>query len=119
MTKQKLTYKTLCINDKVTKNNNGRRIIDFGVQNDLLVFNILFTHRDIHEYSRVDKSWNEKSVTVYVLIKENHRKDTQDVIVRRRPEINNNHYIVIGRTQIGFQNIRNDKGTKKRRRRKH
>ncbi|KAK4873256.1 hypothetical protein RN001_015285 [Aquatica leii] len=35
-----------------TKNDNGRRLIDLCVGNDLVITNTKFMHKDIHKYTR-------------------------------------------------------------------
>lgn len=71
--------------------------------------NIFFDHKEIHKYTRVVKSRNEKSSIDYIIISRSHRNNIQDVKVRREPEINSDHYMVVSRTKIGCQNLNDDK----------
>lgn len=88
---------------EVTRNSNGKRIIDFCLQNNLLVMNTFFKHKDIHKYTREVKSRNEKSIIDYVLIDRDWRKRINDVRVLRGAEIGSDHYLLRAKTTIGNQ----------------
>lgn len=100
---------------ETTRNSNGKRIIDLCIQNDLLVMNSMFEHKDIHKYTRVAPSKNEKSIIDYFIISRTYRREVRDVRVRRGPEINSDHYMVVAKTQIGNRNDqhKNHKGGRK------
>lgn len=51
-----------------TKNNNGERMIEFCIENDLIITNSKFKHKDIHKYTREQPSRKEKSIIDYFLI---------------------------------------------------
>lgn len=95
------TGDTIGIHGEITRNNNGWRIIDFCMQNDLVVMNSFFQHRDVHKYTREVKSRNERSIIDYVVINRSSRHEIMDVRVRRGPEINSDHYLVVAKTKIG------------------
>ncbi|KAK4878322.1 hypothetical protein RN001_010828 [Aquatica leii] len=54
--------------DENTKNDNGRRLIDLCVGNDLVITNTKFMHKDIHKYTREVRSRNEKSIIDYFIV---------------------------------------------------
>lgn len=94
---------------ETTRNNNGYRIIDFCVQNNLLVMNSFFKHKDVHKYTREVPSRGEKSIIDYVLINRNSRREIRDVRVIRGPEINSDHYLLKAKTTISCQRVGNNK----------
>lgn len=85
------------------RNNNGHRIIDFCIQNNMLVMNTFFQHKDVHKYTREVKSRGERSIIDYIIVSRELRQKIDDVKVRRGPEINSDHYLVIAKTKIGME----------------
>lgn len=47
---------------ETSRNSNGKRIIDYCIQNDLLLMNTWFEHKNIHKYTRVAPTRNERSI---------------------------------------------------------
>lgn len=82
------------------RTNNGRRIIDFCIMNNLIVTNSFYEHRDIHKYTREMRSRNEISVIDYILIDRTHRHEVQDTRVRRGPEIYSDHFLLLSKLKI-------------------
>lgn len=81
-------------------NNNGRRLIDFCLQNELIITNTFYQHKSIHMYTREMKSRNERSVIDYLLTKRTFRKEVMDVRVQRGAEIGSDHYLVKAKLRI-------------------
>lgn len=79
------------------KNGNGRRLIEFCKENDMIVANTFFKHKDIHTYTRELPSRNERSVLDYILINKTDRTLIDDVKARRGPEIYSDHYMVVAK----------------------
>lgn len=75
-------------------NSNGNRFIDFCVINDLAIMNTFFKHKDIHKYTRVEDSRNEKSIIDYIVTSREEKKNISDVRVMRGAEIGSDHYLV-------------------------
>ncbi|XP_072403197.1 uncharacterized protein [Diabrotica undecimpunctata] len=96
------------------RNNNGQRIIDFCRENDLIIMNSFFQHKDVHKYTREVKSRGEKSIIDYVLVNRPLRQCIKEVRVRRGAEIYSDHYLVVSRTNIGVEQKRTQKVPRKR-----
>lgn len=52
------------------KNDNGRRIIDLCMENDLIIGNTKFTHKDKHKFMGEERSWKEWSIINYLTHRE-------------------------------------------------
>lgn len=81
------------------KNNNGDRMIDFCLMNNLVISNSTFKHKDIHKFTRVEPAKDEKSIIDYILIERDNRKILKDVRVMRGFEIGSDHYLVKGKVK--------------------
>ncbi|KAK4873717.1 hypothetical protein RN001_013077 [Aquatica leii] len=66
-----------------TKNDNGIRLIDLCVGNDLVTTNTKFMHKDIHKYTREVRSSNEKSIIDYFIVNTENWNRVKDVRVKR------------------------------------
>ena len=86
--------RTLCTENSVgpygedIRNKNGTRLINFCIDNNFIIANTFFAHKNIHKYTREQPSRKEKSIIDYVITGKDNRKAVLDVKVRRRAEIN-------------------------------
>lgn len=87
---------------EIVRNNNGLRIIDFCIQNNMVIMNTFFQHKDIHKYTREVKSRNERSIIDYMLIEKRLRHEIKDVRIKRGPEINSDHFLLEIKTNMGL-----------------
>lgn len=74
-------------------NDNGSRPTDLCVENDFVILNTKFMHKDIHMYTREVCSRNERSVIDYFMINTENCKRVK-VKVKRHAEIGSDHYLV-------------------------
>lgn len=95
------------------RNNNGNRLIHFCEENNLMIMNTFFKHKEIHSYTREVKSRNEKSIIDYVLINRSNKKEILDVRAKRGPEINSDHYLVTTKLKIKINKNQNMKTKRK------
>lgn len=107
--KEAKTSDTIGIHGEVIRNNNGNRIIDFCIQNNLVVMNTFFQHKDIHKYTRECKSRNERSIIDYIIVSRDVRRKIKDVKVNREAEIFSDHYLLTAKTNFGIRTKREDK----------
>ena len=82
------------------RNNNGMRIIDYCMANNLIVTNTFFKHNNIHKFTRVLPSRKEKSIIDYILVERNNRTMIKDVKVKRGAEIYSDHHLLVGKLNI-------------------
>lgn len=78
-----------------TLNDSGVRLLEFCVMNDLVILNTMFIHKDIHKFTREEPSRKEKSIIDYIIVKREMRKYIRDTRVKRGPELNSDHKLVI------------------------
>lgn len=81
-------------------NDNGRRMLDFCIENNLLITNTFYRHKNIHKYTREVHSRRERSIIDYILINRQHRNELLDVRVYRGAEIYSDHYLLMGKMRI-------------------
>ncbi|KAK5649093.1 hypothetical protein RI129_003985 [Pyrocoelia pectoralis] len=79
------------------KNNNRDRLLQLCTENNLIIMNTFFMHKDIHKYTREAPSRNEKSIVDYIVTNKPFRKEIKDVKVRKGAEIYSDHYLVIAK----------------------
>ena len=46
-------------------NNNGRKLLNLCLMNNLVILNRMFIHKDIHKYTRVEPRKGERSIIDY------------------------------------------------------
>lgn len=91
------------------KNNNGERIINLSIDNDFVITNTKFKHKDIHKFTREEINRGEKSIIDYILINRENWKYVKDCKVIRQAEIGSDHYLlktVLKYNQPNTQQIR-------------
>jgi hypothetical protein len=72
-----------------TKNDNGERLIDLCIANDLAITNSKFKHKDMHKFTRIALSKNENFIIYYFVIKKENFRTIKDVKVTGGVEIGN------------------------------
>ncbi|KAI4470863.1 hypothetical protein MML48_1g12197 [Holotrichia oblita] len=93
--KQDHIYKTMLgKHGEETRNNNGIRLLDYCQLNNLIITNSFYQHKNIHKYTRVQQSRNEKSIIDYILVQKERRQEVMDVKIRRGAEIYSDHYLL-------------------------
>lgn len=65
-------------------------MLNFCLQNIFLMMNRYFQHKEVHRFSIVINTRNEKAIIEYVLINRNVR---QKIYMKSGNEINTNHFL--------------------------
>jgi hypothetical protein len=78
-----------------TLNNNRERLLNFCIMNDLIILNTMFIHKNIHKITREEPSKKEKSIIDYIIVQREMWKYIRDTRVKRVPEINSDHKLLI------------------------
>lgn len=58
-----------------TRNNNEQRLFDYYMENGHVIANNFYMHKNIHKFTIVRESRNEKSIIYYDLIDRKHRNE--------------------------------------------
>jgi Reverse transcriptase (RNA-dependent DNA polymerase)/Endonuclease-reverse transcriptase len=91
-----------------TRNNNGRRLLDFCINHDMIITNTFYEHKQIHKYTRAEPSRGEKSIIDYVIVERNNRHAIMDVRVKRGYEIGSDHFLLVAKVKnLEKENNRN------------
>jgi hypothetical protein len=83
------------------RNGNGRRLIEHCIENDLIIANTFYTHKEINKITREVQSRSEKSIIDYIIVERNKRTMIKDAKVQRGPEIYSDHYMLVAKIADG------------------
>lgn len=75
------------------RNGNGARIINICIENNFII-GTKFIHRDVHKYTREDRSRGERSVIDYFFSNFRIWKSVKTSKVKRSAEIGSDHYLI-------------------------
>lgn len=95
------------------RNDNGCRLIKFCIDNDMIIANTFFTHKEIHKITREIKSRREKSVIDYIITERPQRSMIKDVKVCRGAEVGSDHYMLVARIKKPRAHINLNKNKEK------
>lgn len=77
-----------------TTNENGTRLVDFAVTNNMVVASTYFPHKDIHKITWVSPDGHTRNQIDHVLIDARHKSNVMDVRSCRGLNIDSDHYLV-------------------------
>lgn len=80
---------------EVVENGNGKRLLQFCAENDMVVTNTWFQHKDIHKFTWECRGRNQRSIIDYFLVRREMRCQVRDVKVVRGAEIGSDHYLLL------------------------
>lgn len=82
---------------------NGELLLDLCIRNNLKIANTFFKHKDIHKWTRVSETRNEKSIIDYIIVSNYLLYNTYDVRVKRGAEIDSDHFLVVGKFNLSLK----------------
>ena len=80
---------------EVVENGNGKRLLQFCAENELVVTNTWFQHKDIHKFTWECRGKSQRSIIDYFLVRKEMKGQIRDVKVVRGAEIGSDHYLVL------------------------
>ena len=80
---------------EVVENGNGKRLLQLCAENELVVANTCFQHKDIHKFTWECRGKNQRSIIDYFLVRKDMKKQLRDVKVVRGTEIGSDHYLML------------------------
>ena len=95
-----------------TKNDNGNRLINLCREQEYVIANTKFQHKEIHKYTWENPTRGLKSIIDLIIVRKNRKMVVQDVRVHRKPECGTDHHMVVGKFLIfGQKRLRNRDGS--------
>ena len=76
-------------------NNNGERLSDLCVENNLVIGGTLFKHRNVHKTTWRSPDNNTVSQIDHVIVNQKWRRSFQDVRARRGADVGSDHVLVL------------------------
>jgi hypothetical protein len=96
------------------KTNNGTRLMEYCLLNNLILTNTFYEHKNIHKYTRQGTHPTDKSIIDYIMVEKHNRDKIRDVRIMRGPEIYSDHYMLVAKIKKGKKentNVHLDKKT--------
>lgn len=81
-------------------NDNGQRMLDYCITNDMLIGNTWFKHKTIHKITYEAENLGHKSMIDYIVYARSVRYAVNDVKVIRGAELSTGHRLVVADTNI-------------------
>ncbi len=98
------TYeKTLGKHGCGTINDNGERLVNTCQNNNLIVGNTIFPHKNIHKLTWKSPDGRTVNQIDYVIINGKWRRSLKDVRVYRGADINSDHYLVVAAVKLKWR----------------
>ena len=85
-------------------NNNGERLSDLCVENNLVIGGTLFKHRNIHKTTWRSPDNNTVSQINHVIVNQKWRRSLQDVRARRGADVGSDHVLVVATLSLTILN---------------
>ena len=82
---------------------NGRRLLRFSNEHNLLITNTWLPHKKIHMYTWECRGRGLRSLIDYFLVGKLYRKQVVDVKVIRGAELGSDHYLVLMKTKLKME----------------
>ena len=82
------------------RNNNGERLVDFCITNQLFIGGSRFPHKNIHKYTWTSPDGRTKNQIDHVMVNKKFLTSLQDVRTMRGADVHSDHQLVIAQFQI-------------------
>jgi hypothetical protein len=90
-------------------NDNDRRLVGFATSHGMMVGRTLFLHKDIHKATWKSPNGTHRNQIDHILIGGRHQSNLLDVQVFRGPNMDSDHYLVMGKMQGRICNANSEK----------
>ena len=84
-------------------NDNGRRLVIFCEDNNLVIGGSIFKHKDIHKWTWTSPDGQTRNQIYHVLINKRWRRTLQDVRVSRGADAGSDHSLILTKLQVKFR----------------
>lgn len=96
-----------------TLNQNGRRILDFCITNDLMIGNTFYNHGEDPQYTYESQDNRNKSIIDYIVHTKMLEERVQDIWVEKEAEVSTDHRLVLMEMKEAITRIKTTKKYKK------
>ncbi|XP_062618616.1 craniofacial development protein 2-like [Saccostrea cucullata] len=86
-------------------NNNGSRIVDFCLENTLVIGGTIFQHKNIYKLTWTSPDGNTQNQIDHELINKRWRGTLQDVRALREADVGSDHIIVLVKLKLKLRKI--------------
>ena len=90
-------------------NNNGERLLEFGMTNNLVLGGTLFPHRKILKLAWCPPNGRDKNQIDHLVINGTWRRSLQDVRVKRGANVGSDHHLVTANLKLKLRKNGHDK----------
>lgn len=91
-------------------NDNGKRLIDFATDHNMVIPSTMFQHKRIHKMTWKSPNGNTYNQIDHILIDSRHKSDILDVRSYRGANIDSDHFLVLAEVRARISNIRKARG---------
>ena len=78
-----------------TRNENGKKMLDFCITNNILIGNTFFPHKNIHKFTFKADGTGNTTIIDYITCTSDTRYNVMDVKVNRGAELDTDHYLLV------------------------
>ena len=80
-----------------TLNNNGKKMIEFCITNNINIGNTFFNHKKVHQLTYKSEGTGAESIIDYITYTKETRYNIMDVRVYRGAELSTDHYLLVAK----------------------
>nr|XP_042895535.1 craniofacial development protein 2-like [Parasteatoda tepidariorum] len=91
-------------------NDNGKRLIDFATDHNMVIPSTMFQHKRIHKMTWKSPNGNTYNQIDHILIDSRHKSDILDVRSYRGANIDSDHFLVLAEVRARISNTRKARG---------
>ena len=96
-----------------TINDNGESLVEMCYNNNLVIGNTIYPHKDIHKLTWKSPDGRTTNQLDYIIINGKWRRSLRDVRVYRGADIISDHYFVVSKVKLKLRKNKINQQTKK------
>ena len=94
-------------------NDNGERLVEMCYNNNLVIGNTIYPHKDIHKLTWKTPDGRTTNQIDYIIINGKWRRSLRDVRVYRGADIISDHFFVVSKVKLKLRKNKINQQTKK------
>ncbi|XP_055997977.1 uncharacterized protein LOC130047325 [Ostrea edulis] len=96
------------------RNDNGERLVDFCLNNNLMIGGTIFPHKDIHKLTWKSPDGRTTNQIDHMIINNKWRRSLYDVKVYRGADVNSDHYLLKATIKLKLRRDHQQQGMKRK-----